>query len=66
MGADRAHQFTLAFALSGRVVVAVGASDRPGWVLERRRADSLSPCRLSGLTGFCSVARRRPRIAGVT
>jgi hypothetical protein len=42
------------------------ASDRPGWVLGRRRADSHSPCRPVGLTWFCAVARRRPRIAGVT
>ena len=57
-----AHACALSGMVDGRSVM----SDWLGWVLGRRRADS--PCALStcGLTGFGSVARRRPRIAGVT
>jgi hypothetical protein len=61
-----AESTTLPFASVGWWLWRSGVSDWPGWVFGRRRADSLSPCRLVGLTGFCSVARRRPRITGVT
>jgi hypothetical protein len=42
------------------------ASDRTGWFSGRRRADPSSSCRPRGLTSARCVARRRPRIAGVT
>jgi hypothetical protein len=63
----RRHELVRRFRASVRCWVRrLVTSGRPGWVLGRRRADSLSPCRLLGLTGFCSVARRHPRITGVT
>ena len=42
------------------------ASDAAGRSSGRRRADSLTFCRPCGLTDGCCVARRRPRISGVT
>src|SRR4051812_15909966 len=47
---------------SGRAVVS-GAAGRSS---DRRRADPLTFCRPAGLTDGCCVARRRPRISGVT
>jgi hypothetical protein len=47
-------------------VRSVVVSDRPGWFSGWRRADSDTGCRLVGLTCIGCVARRRPRIAGVT
>src|SRR5271165_2708365 len=41
-------------------------SDLSGWFSGWRRADSRLLRRLLGLTGKASVARRRPRTAGVT
>ena len=41
-------------------------SDRFGWFSGWRRADSCRRCRPAGLTDVRSVARRRPRITGVT
>ena len=41
-------------------------SDPSGWFSGWRRADSRLLRRLLGLTGKACVARRRPRIAGVT
>jgi hypothetical protein len=45
---------------------ALHGSDSTGVVPGRRRADSFGPCRPRGLTDIGCVARRRPRIAGLT
>jgi hypothetical protein len=55
----------LTFSLSESLGWAV-TSDRRGWFSGWRRADSLTFCRPAGLTDACFVARRRPRIAGLT
>jgi hypothetical protein len=41
-------------------------SGRPGWVSGWRRADSYCACRSADLTNMRCVARRHPRIPGVT
>jgi hypothetical protein len=52
--------------LSEFVTVWAVTSDATGWFSGRRRADPRRLCRLLGLTGEGSVARRRPRTLGVT
>jgi hypothetical protein len=67
-GAERVRRPPTVRRISA-VTVRVGwvwavTSDRCGWFSGWRRADSSVLCRLAGLTGNSSVARRRPRTFG--